>query len=302
MYKWLDTYFGFTRKEYNGLMTLLVLIGLSMLLPYIYSLIKEEDPITEADELAVMELVLAEQQKLLTKKKRVEQFEYPQEDKITLFNFDPNTIGQATWEQFGLSEKQALSIIKYRERGGKFRTVKDLQKMYTINDEVYKRLSPYVRIVDDSSVDKGNNEPIGKRYNYEKRIAVVIEVNGADTTDLNKIRGIGMIFANRIINYRNRVGGFYKKEQLMEVFGIDSVKYSEIKDQVFVDVLSIKKINVNMISLEDLKFHPYISYKQANALIQYRKQHGNYGNIADLNKVAILNQETIDRLAAYLEF
>lgn len=88
----------------------------------------------------------------------------------------------------------------------------------------------------------------------------------------------------------------------MEVFGLDSLKYNEIKDQVEIDVSGIKKINVNTAGFEDFKNHPYIRYKQVNALIQYRKQHGNYSNIADLNKVAVFSQETIDRLAAYLEF
>jgi competence protein ComEA len=111
-----------------------------------------------------------------------------------------------------------------------------------------------------------------------------------------------MAFANRIVKYRARIGGFYKKEQLMEVFGLDSVKYTEIKDQIIVDVSKIKKININTVEIEDFKNHPYIRYKQVNALVQYRKQHGKYSNFADLNKVAILNQETIDRLAAYLEF
>jgi competence protein ComEA len=302
MRKWLDTYFGFNRKEYNGLMILVALIGLTMLLPYIYSLIKEEEPITEADEMAIQELILAEQKKFSAKNRDIEEFNYPKKDKSALFIFDPNKIGQAGWVQLGLSEKQASAILRYRLNGGRFRKVEDLQKMYTINEATYNRLRPYVRIVEDHSVVKEGTEGIFKRNSYEKRMPVVIEVNGADTTELDKIRGIGMTFANRIIKYRDRIGGFYKKEQLMEVYGLDSIKYIEIKDQVAIDASRIKKINVNTFNIEDFKFHPYIRYKQLNALIQYRKQHGNYSNIADLNKVVILDQETIDRLTAYLEF
>ncbi|MEQ7799054.1 helix-hairpin-helix domain-containing protein [Pedobacter sp. ASV1-7] len=302
MRKWLDTYFGFNRKEYNGLMTLLALIGLTMLLPYVYSLIKEEEPITEADVMAIQELLLAEQKKFSNKNRETGGLNYPGKDKSELFIFNPNTIGQAGWVQLGLSEKQASAIIRYREKGGRFRKAEDLQKMYTINEATYDRLRPYVRIAEDRSAVKESTDAAFKRDIYENRMPVVIEINGADTTELDKIRGIGMTFANRIVKYRDRIGGFYKKEQLMEVYGLDSVKYSKIKDQVQIDVSRIKKINVNTVSFEDFKFHPYIRYKQVNALIQYRKQHGNYSNIADLNKVAILDQETIDRLAAYLEF
>ncbi len=302
MNKWLNTYFGFNRKEYNGLMILSVLIGLTMLLPYIYSLIKDVEPITEADEMAIQELVLAEQRKFAPKRREMEQFKYQGKEDATLFIFDPNTISQSGWEQLGLSEKQASAIIRYREKGGRFRTRKDLQKMYTINEATYKRLSPYIRIADDVSMVQEKAIAKDKKYSYEKSIPVIIEINRADTTELDKIKGIGMTFANRIIKYRDRIGGFYKKEQLMEVYGLDATKYNEIKDQVQIDTSLIKKINVNMVSFEEFKFHPYIRYKQVNALIQYRKQHGNYGNIADLNKVAILDQETIGRLAPYLEF
>ena len=167
---------------------------------------------------------------------------------------------------------------------------------------MYNTLVPFITITDD---DLNDNELQQKAYAppvSDKKVPVIVEVNAADTTELDKIKGIGITFAGRIIKYRERIGGFHKKEQLMEVFGIDILKYNEIKDQVLIDASLVKKININTASFEDFKNHPYIRYKQVNALIQYRKQHGNYGNIADLNKVLVLNQETIDRLAAYLEF
>jgi competence ComEA-like helix-hairpin-helix protein len=86
------------------------------------------------------------------------------------------------------------------------------------------------------------------------------------------------------------------------VFGLDSAKFEEIKNQISVNASELKMININTAKLEDFKGHPYVRYKQVNAIIEYRKQHGNYSNIADLNKVAILSQEMIERLAPYLTF
>lgn len=300
MKKWLDAYFGFSRREFNGLMTLVVLIAFTMFLPYLYSLIKEEEPVTEAEQQAVLKLALAEEQKMLSRERDQPHFKRDDKRKTELFIFDPNTTNQRDWEKLGLSAKQASAILKYTARGGRFNKVSDLLKMYTISETTYRRLAPYVKIV-----PVGSDEAQPKVYvseNYENKPVVRIEINNADTTELDKIKGIGMTFANRIVKYRDRIGGFYKKEQLMEVFGLDSVKYHEIKDQIVVDASRLKTINVNTARFEDLKNHPYIRYKQVNALIAYRKQHGNYGNIADLNKVAILDQETINRLAAYLEF
>lgn len=300
MKKWLDTYFGFTRREFNGLITLVVLIALTMFFPYLYSLIKQEEPVTEAEQQAVLELVLAEQQKISSRGRNRQHLKHSNKHKAELFIFDPNTLNQEGWEKLGLSAKQASSIIKYTAKGGRFKKVEDLKKMYALSEGTYGMLAPYVKI---ASVGIAESSP--KTYvkqHYENKAVVKIEINDADTLELDKVKGIGITFANRIIKYRDRIGGFYKKEQLMEVFGLDSVKYNEIKDQILVDASRLKKININTASFEDFKNHPYIRYKQVNALIAYRKQHGNYGNIADLNKVAILDQETINRLAAYLEF
>ncbi|WEK20072.1 MAG: helix-hairpin-helix domain-containing protein [Candidatus Pedobacter colombiensis] len=301
MKKWLAVYFGFTKREFNGLMTLVVLIGLIMSFPYIYGLIKQEEQVTEGEVQAVLELALLEKKKLNNRK---EHHAEPRTVKrrASLFTFDPNTISVAEWVKLGLSAKQAEAILKYRVKGGKFRKHSDLRKMYTISEQMYERLEPYIRIGNDLESSLVLTAKVYTKRVPIKSAPVIIEVNGADTTELDQIKGIGMTFANRIIKYRERIGGFYKKEQLMEVFGLDSVKYEEIKDQVVIDVSKLKKINVNTAELADFKNHPYIRYKQVNALIQYRKQHGNYSNIADLNKVAILNQETINRLAAYLEF
>lgn len=301
MRKWLDIYFGFSRREFNGLMVLVVIIGLVMLFPYAYSLMKTEVTITAAEQNAILQLARVDKQKILHVREYKRTNDWPGKARKTeLFVFDPNAIGQEDWEKLGLSAKQAQAILRYSEKGGKFRKKEDLQRMYTISSQMYKKLAPYVSIADREGVNGTYKQAV--KTKYVKPEHSIIELNGADTTALDKIKGIGMVFANRIVKYRERLGGFYKKEQLMEVFGLDSVKYNEVKDQVTLDLSKLKKISINTAGADDFRNHPYIRYKQVNALIQYRKQHGNYSNIADLNKVLILNQETISRLAPYLEF
>ncbi len=295
--QWFSEYFNFNRREFNGLMTLIFLILLVMAFPYVYQWIKPEEPITKAEQLAVLKLSLADQERLVQLNTYKKRFDGRVTKRYRLFVFDPNKIGQADWEKLGLSPKQAKAILKYRDKGGRFRKTQDLQKMYTINEVLYKRLVPYVSIANEEETGKRLRHPV-----YVKPELAAVEINGADTIELDKIKGIGMVFANRIVKYRERIGGFYKKEQLMEVFGLDSVKYNEIKGQVTLDAGKLKKININTAQFDDFKNHPYIKYKQVNALIQYRKQHGNYSNIADVYKVAIMNQETVSRLSPYLEF
>jgi len=299
MKRWLNNNFGFTKGEFNGILVLLVLILAITLFPYAYSLFKADDPLDEEEQLAVLKRSLASENVGPTLDRH---FSKPISAKAKikeLFVFDPNVIGLTDWQQLGLSAKQAQAILKYRSRGGQFRKPEDLKKMYTISDRLYADLAPYVHI---KNVPKQNATAVVQRSPFVKPALKVVEVNGADTVALDMIRGIGMTFANRIVKYREHIGGFYKKEQLMEVFGIDSAKYLEIKDQIVVDETKIRKININVAQLEDFKNNPYIRYKQVNAIIQYRKQHGNYKSLADLSQVMILTPETIAVLKPYLTF
>ncbi|WP_231462530.1 MULTISPECIES: ComEA family DNA-binding protein [unclassified Pedobacter] len=222
-------------------------------------------------------------------------------EKIThrLFKFDPNKIDAEDWQTLGLSAKQAQSIVNYRNKGGKFFKAEDLQRMYTISPEMYKKLLPYVEI---EKIDFPKKDFQYEKKEFVKKALVVVDINRADSAALDQIKGIGPAFALRILKYRERLGGFYKKEQLMEVYGLDSAKYAEVKDQISVNANAIRTININAADFNALKSAPYLSYKQINAIIQYRKQHGNYSNIDDLRKIQILTPQVIDKIAPYLVF
>jgi competence ComEA-like helix-hairpin-helix protein len=129
-----------------------------------------------------------------------------------------------------------------------------------------------------------------------------IELNSADSASLTRVHGIGGSFAVRIVRYRYRLGGFYNKEQLKEVYGIDTAKYREIKDQLTVDKSKVKKININTISFASLRQFPYLSYKQASALIAYRTQHGKYLSIDDIRNVAIITPDILTKIEPYLSY
>jgi competence protein ComEA len=299
MKRWLNNNFGFTKGEFNGVLALLVLILLITLFPYAYRLIKAEEPVDEEEQLAILKLSAGNEKETAQLNTRHDVDFKPKHKIKELFVFDPNTIGISEWQKLGLSARQAQAILTYRSRGGQFRKTEDLKKMYTISDRVYTELAPYVHIKD---IGGQQIKTFVKRPAFVKPALKIIELNGADTTELDLIKGVGMAFANRIIKYRNRIGGFYKKEQLMEVFGIDSVKYLEIKDQVRIDETKVRKININTAQMEDFKNNPYIRYKQVNAILQYRKQHGSYKEIGDLSQIAILTPETIALLKPYLTF
>lgn len=298
MKKWLINHYGFSKRNLNGLFVLLLLILVATLAPSIYRLYFLKPASIDPNEaLALQQLEMVDRYaKRYDKNTRNEIEDTSDQLPVYYETFDPNLIDEKKWQQFGLSYKQAMAIVNYVKKGGRFYKPEDLKKMYTISPEKYEALLPYVVLSESKPFEK-KTMPI-----YTKKELVMVEINTADTLELDKIRGVGIAFAKRIIRYRERLGGFYSKEQLFEVFGIDTPKFDEIKDQIKIDVGAIRKLNINTVEFEDLKRYPYLSFKQMNAIIQYRKQHGPYKSITDLNKVLILRPETIEKMAPYLSF
>ncbi|RZL51908.1 MAG: hypothetical protein EOO93_22935 [Pedobacter sp.] len=296
---WLNKHFGFSKGEFNGLLILILIIVFIKLIPIIYVnsiQLEKDDPNLLAK---IQKIEITDQQNFQYTRDRIETSNGSR--KVTLFNFDPNSLNAEGWQSLGLSRKQAQSIVNYTNKGGKFYKAEDLQKMYTISPEMYKKLIPYVRIENQTS-NYPKREFTYEKKEYVKKPLVIVDINTADSAQLDEIKGIGGTFANRILKYRERLGGFYKKEQLMEVYGLDSTRYEEIKNQITISTVSLKVVNLNTAQFNDLKGNPYLSYKQINAIIQYRKQHGNYSSLSDLKKIAILNQQVIDKITPYISF
>ena len=295
MNKWLNKYFDLSKGEFNGLMVLMALMMFIIIFPHVYAHVFPYADEDDTENMVVEKLIVEDLKgdEGQAKAKKI---------KNMLFAFDPNTLDLFGWQQLGFSASQAKSILKYRSKGGRFYKKEDLKKMYVVSAQMYLRLSPYIKVVSLKEQIHQNKSYVDHKAINAQKTLKIIELNHADTASLVEVHGIGPAFARRIIQYRTRLGGFYRKEQLLEVFGLDSLKYEEVKAQLSVDESLVKKININTASVEDFKNHPYIRYKQVNALIQYKKQHGNYSNIEDLKKVAILTPELIGRLAPYLSF
>ena len=201
-----------------------------------------------------------------------------------LFTFNPNKLPAGKWKMLGLSDKQVAVIKKYEAKGGRFYKREDLKKIYGIADADYKTLAPYI------------NLPAARDN------TVMIELNNADSATLTTLEGIGPAFAKRIIYYRERLGGFINKEQLKEVYGLDELRYNEIKGQVKVDSGHVRKIDINTVTFDKLRLMPYLDYKQVNAIIEYRNQHGNYLSIRDLKNIAIIDDGILRKIEPYLSY
>lgn len=211
---------------------------------------------------------------------------------IQLVYFDPNSASRADFLKLGFPEWLAERIIKYRDKGGHFDTSADLLNIYDFPEELYKRIEPFIQI-NEIDEPKKADKPV------EEDIQMV-ELNSADSASFTKIRGIGPVFASRMVQYRDRLGGFANKTQLLEVYGIDEAKLAEIEGRIKINPSLILKLNVNTLAFKQLLRHPYLDFDQVKSIVNYRETIGPHQKITDLIHLEGFSEKDIERLKPYL--
>lgn len=158
------------------------------------------------------------------------------------------------------------------------------------------RTDSYQSTTGDKSWYRDSNQ------NRKKAPRQIVQLNSADTLQLQELYGIGPTFARRIVKYRNLLGGYVRKEQLLEVYGMDAERYNQIASYISVDPSAVKKIDINSASINDLKRHPYLDYYQAKALVAYRERGNTFSSMDDLLKVNLIEPSTTTKLQGYIQF
>ncbi|HNJ57248.1 MAG TPA: helix-hairpin-helix domain-containing protein, partial [Chitinophagaceae bacterium] len=177
----------------------------------------------------------------------------------------------------------------------------DVKKIYGLFPNEYERIAPYIRISNNATT---NNETIYKPINTTKSNSNtyrIIEINTADTSDFISLPGIGSKLAWRIVNFRDKLGGFYSINQIAETYGLPDSTFQKIKSYLKLTDPNVKKININTASVDELKTHPYIRYQLARPIVAYREQHGLFSKPEDLKKIMIVTDEVFLKIAPYLQ-
>lgn len=210
--------------------------------------------------------------------------------------FDPNTLDKQGWIKMGFSEKEAASIRKFVEKGGKFRKAEDLKKLYCMKPERYDALLPFVRLTENTSSVPTER---AKQQNEKK---TNIELNAADSLQLIKLPGIGAYRASMILKWRNKLGGFWSTEQLNEIKSLPDTLVQKLKLLCTADSNNIKKLPINSVTLEELQNHPYFWKGVGKSIVNYRSKHGPFRSAADLSKIYSLSNEQRSKVVHYLRF
>lgn len=312
--KVLRDYFEFYPSEKKAVFALSVIIAVWIAGLYVY---KQMPVKYEKDE--EIERVLAEFYRFDQSESgqaRTSSLESIEERAWNLFPFDPNTISSDSLRLLGLPENTVRAISNYRKSGGRFYELNDLARIYTLSDSDFNVISPYVEIADlptnrtkkenhrFTEVDEVLLDSVGKSsvnqksfYNSEH---LVLELNLADSSELIKIRGIGKYFARKIVERRIALGGYLNYNQLTEIYRFDEELLEQVAGNLVLDTTLVRRININRAGIDELKAHPYISYKVANSIVQMRNSHGLYQSVSDIRRSYLVNDSIFDRIKPYL--
>jgi competence protein ComEA len=294
----LKSYFTFTANERRAVFLLIVISFLFFILPFIYPAIIKSKPevIKETIIGSSPSVPRTDNTPLFEERKNSNEGLL---SNIRLFYFDPNKANLEEWKQLGVKEKTAQTIIRFRLKGGKFRSPLDLKKIWGLSAQMADRLMPFVRI--NTEAKETVLKMAKEKTSYVKPTAgMKININSATQEEWEKLKGIGPATAARIIKFRDKLGGFISVEQVGETYGMKDSAFQQIRSNLYGNENDVQKININLSDIEQLSKHPYIRFKTAKAIIAYRAQNGLFKAVSDLQKIESITPETFQKMEKYL--
>ena len=282
--------FVISKRSKRGLLVL-ILASLGLIFfPRVYMFFqKEEAFVINSEKIAEFERT----HKKFEKRNYSNYYSKKKKYKAPDSKFNPNTFTLSDWMNLGLSEKQSVVVLKFTSRG--IYSEQDLKRIFVIPDILFE-------LIRDSVIypERFQNSPNQESLKKQAKQITLINLNTADTTEFMKIYGVGAFYAKQIIRFREKLGGFFKKEQLLEVWKMTPEAYEKIKDHVFISEKDVKRININSVTIEELKVHPYLKWNQANSIVKMRIQRNGFKNIEELKESVLIDSETYEKLFPYL--
>jgi len=308
---WKD-WLSFTRREQYGLVFLTILITILLIVRVVLPLfskpaeiefISDFDFFSESAETPALE-----SKKSPLKKTCKSSYQFSQ--------FNPNTVSVTQLSRMGFSPFVIVNWMKYREAGGFFNKVDDVEKIYGLDSLAMSEMQAFlcfgsanqqsevetaVKLQTNASSGSVLSEVKDDFTNSERQMPR-IDINHADTASLQLIKGIGPVFSQRIVGFRSLLGGFYSIDQLEEVYGIPPDLTESVRKYFIVNPEDVRKLSVNSLSLRLLKAHPYISFYQAKEIVEYRRHSGILTGPKVLGTFSSFDKKSLEKVLPYLSF
>lgn len=220
-------------------------------------------------------------------------------DTLRIFPFNPNFITDYRGYTLGMTVEEIDRLHAFRAEDKWVNSAADFQKVTGISDSLLKNIEPYFRFPD--WVTQNRPQVTNRTKSPEETAVGKQDLNTASVEDLVKVKGIGETLAGRIVNYRNRIGGFVDDLQLKDIYGLNFEARKEVLNNFTVkNAPQVELLNINTASVLELSNIPYINYELAREIVNYRLLNENINTFEELAKIKEFPSEKIDRIALYL--
>ncbi len=306
----LRKWFSFSKGERVAIITILALI-LLLILACVFRPSRQS---LSDESLHNLDSLLALRQAAIELQQRQQAEKSQEVVELHPFPFNPNTLTEEEWLQMGLTDRQVRNIMNYKAKGGKFYSKNDLGKLYTISEEEFAQLEPFIVLPEvsrgkntktsaKSGVSTGSSTATGPTtVPSEKKPIPIVDLNTVDSTTLVELPQIGPYTAVRIIEFREKLGGFIDKEQLRDVKGMDDARFAAIQPYINLDAVEIRKVDVNRADFKTLVHHPYLNYEQVKRIVNQREKRGMIKNWAQLEELIKEDGEVNPLLEQYVKY
>ena len=285
--RWIQSTVGLSSSEANAMIILLPCMLIIIFSEPTYRLLIQSPHSIDFNEQMILDSLIVSIETPIDSSEHV----------ITLFNFNPNIASGEELKSLGIPDAVSKRIIHYRSKGGQFRVKSDLARIYGLQPEMYQLLIPFILLPE--SLTNVDRVAIRKE---EPKVVMQYDLNLTDTSSLKSVKGIGTVLSGRIVKYREKLGGFINKNQVAEVYGMDSVTIEGLNEFFVSEGFQPKQVAINSVSEKELSNHPYISTRDARAIVTYRLQHGKFQQLNDLLKIKTLKESDVARFGHYLSF
>ena len=301
----LRKFLSFNKGERVAIITILAVILLLVLACVLHRprVSLDETSLHNLDSLLALRNAAMEEQQQNTTENIVQEVA-----ELTPFPFNPNTMTEEEGRRMGLTDRQIRNIINYRDKGGKFYSKGDLAKLYTISEEDFAQLEPFIVLPEMARKNAPKAETEQKpsqqeqQQPKEKKAIPIVDLNTVDSLTLVELPQIGPYMAMRILDFRDKLGGYVDKEQLRDVKGMDSTRFATIEPYIIIGEAEPVKIDVNRDDFKTLVHHPYLNYEQVKRIVNQREKRGMIKNWTQLEALLKEEGEVNPLLEWYVKF
>ncbi len=294
----MKNYFNFSKKDKIGTVVLFSAILATIVVLNIGKSVYVPNPF-EVDQSKLTYFTYKQDSIQQEKQKRFSYANTTNETTGQLTNFDPNTLSQSGWENLGFSEKQAASILKFKRTIGRFDSKQQLADVYVISKEKFDEIEPFIQI---KQVRETKKQPwVDTTSNKDNKAEPIIQIklNKATKEELMQIKGIGPYYADQVLEFRQKTGGFVEESQIDEIYMAEEAK-EILKQAAIINPLDVQKTNINTASKQQLKAIPYTNWVVVSKILKARDAK----SLTDLNFLSDtdISPANLDRMTYYIGF